>query len=135
MTDVLLLFLAVYFIAVGAAGNGRDLWDEGLTVIPGFFPWLLAIGALGFLATSKETETLGKPLVTLFMIAFILKNWTQLHDGFDAGYNALQKSFAAGAKIPAPEQTATTAHSAQNDFGLVPKGSEQTTYVTPMEAK
>ena len=135
MTDVLLLFLAVYFLAVGAAGNGRKLWDEALLEVPGFLPWVVVIGALGFLATNKDTEALGKPIVALLFTAYILKNWPQLQQGLDAGYQALQQSFKAGAAIPAPKQTATTAHSAQNDFGLVPNGNEQTGYITPMEAK
>lgn len=93
MTDVLLAFLAIYFIAVGGAGNGRELWEDTLEAIPDFLPWMVIIGALGFLAASPYTQKLGRPIVALLILAYVLKNSKEIQKSFDAAYATLYAQF------------------------------------------
>ena len=139
MTDILLAFVAIYFIAVGSAGNGEKLWQMGLEEMPDFLPWIVVIFALGFLATNNYTEKLGKPLVSLMVLVFILKNYAQIQKGFEAAYNALQKEFASYKSPALPDSSAErtyVAPTAATDYGNVPTEAEtQQTLITPMEAK
>ena len=53
------------------------------------------IGALGFLAASPYTQKLGRPIVALFLLSYVLKNYGELQKSFDAAYSTLQAQFGA----------------------------------------
>ena len=126
MTDVLLAFLAIYFIAVGGAGNGRELWEDTLEAMPDFLPWVFIIGALGFLAASPYTQKLGRPIVALLLLAYVLKNSGELQKSFDAAYSTLREQFGAYKSTStqhAPSLATDTANPSKVSDQLLPSNS------------
>lgn len=93
MDSFILLFFALYFIAVGAAGNGKNLVANVISDMGGFLPWAVIVGAVAALGANPYTEKLGKPLLFLAFLAFVVKNGNALENGIKAGYDTLEKQF------------------------------------------
>ena len=109
MTQMLIAMVAIYFLLVGAAGNGQQLWTDGVKQIPGFLPWAGVIFVLGFLAVNKHTEELGKPLIILMVLAYLLKDNTYqtIQTGIVQAYDQLTKQLS-GYVAPVPETSQQT---------------------------
>jgi hypothetical protein len=86
MIQFFLAVFAVYLMAVGVEGNGREFIDTAISTGEGFVPYIFVIGGLGVLSAIPETEKLAKPFFALFIISIILTHYQTIAETTSAIY-------------------------------------------------
>ena len=104
MDSLLLSFVALYFIGVGTAGNGRSLVEDVIDDAGGFLPWLAVIMVLTVFANYGPTAKIGRWFAVLAALGFALHEWPELRAGFEAGYKAFSEQLS-NYRLPASEQS------------------------------